>query len=210
MYKDLVEGNAHPQWARESTAHLMNELVAAFQTAPKTDDVTDSSANDVTAKGDAVAVDAKAATPLPPPPLAQRLPRALAAAGGGEKDYGEGYCRSLVKGVGVKPKKKAAAAHHEGDGGDESSDGAAAAASGGGEEVEVPFVRPLFVVGMPRSGQGLLAQLLTSHASVLQGDDYNFLAGKKKAKIIKPFSLYTHALPSVNFLLDRETRASNS
>lgn len=180
MYKDLVEGNAHPQWARESTAHLMNELVAAFQTAPKTDDVTDSSADDVTAKGDAVAVDGKAATP-PPPPLAQRLPRALAAAaaggGGSEKDYGEGYCRSLVKDIGVKPKKAAAAANDEGDGG-EGSDGAAAAS--GGSEEEVPYVRPLFVVGMPRSGQGLLAQLLTSHANVLQGDDYNFLAGKKR------------------------------
>lgn len=178
MYKDLVEGNAHPQWARESTAHLMNELVAAFQTAPKpagADDVTAALDGDVTAdvttKGDAV--DGKAATP-PPPPLAQRLPHAITASVGFERDYGEAYCRSLVTGVGVKPKKKKLTDGKDKESGDH-GDGDAAAESESDEEV--PFVRPLFVVGMPRSGQGLLAQLLTSHSNVLQGDDYNFLAG---------------------------------
>jgi hypothetical protein len=167
----------------------MNELIAAFQPAPKTRAAADQGSalagrdDAAAAASDAAAVaggnGAVAASPRPVP-LAQRLPRALAA--GSASDFGEGYCRGLVSGVGVEPKK--AAKLGDDAGAEEGQQDATTKASGEDAAAEataaaaVPFVRPLLLVGMPRSGQGLLSLLLASHPNILAGDEYNFLTGE--------------------------------
>jgi hypothetical protein len=165
----------------------MNELIAAFQPAPKTTPKTRAAANQGSAlagRDDAAAAGGNGAVEASPPavPLAQRLPQALAA--GSASDFGEGYCRGLLSGVGVEPKK--AAKDSDDAGAEGGQDDATKKASGGDAAAEataaaaVPFVRPLLVVGMPRSGQGLLSLLLASHPNILAGDEYNFLTGESR------------------------------
>jgi len=210
-------GGQLPQWGKEATANLLNELVVAFHPRTKAQELEEaaSKAASATASGDE-GEEEEVVGPAISQDWSKLLPAAAALSGKGEEsdfstsssevvsrkeaaavaeaksDFGEGYCRSLLQKVGVKPKQRSKQQKTKSSGqqngnkdenGDDDDDDADAADDEEDEEEEdeeedddetvaTPFVRPLMVVGMPRAGETLLQQMLASHPNILLGDEY--------------------------------------
>jgi hypothetical protein len=88
-------------------------------------------------------------------------------------DHGEGYCRSLLGAVGVKQPKKTRTAMDDVEGSDDDDDDDD---DGGATDEKTPFVRPLMIVGMPRSGATLLQQMLVRECQHGRVRDYIYMS----------------------------------